>query len=812
MEACSFVYPAMACFSMSTKMPWKLAVLVLLFTCGSISAKVNEQPYACGSAFVHLPFCDKARSVESRVSDLLSRLTLEEKIDQLVSSASNISHLGIPAYYWWSEALHGLSDNGPGVRFGGEITTITTFPQVILSAASFNRTLWNLIAQAVSTEARAMYNAGQAGLTFWSPNINIFRDPRWGRGQETPGEDPFLTSEYAIAYVAGLQDQEYNEDFRHLTTFKERKSTQNALKVAACCKHFTAYDLEAWGGYTRYTFDALVTLQDLVDTYHPPFQSCVQDAQAMCVMCSYNRLNGIPTCADSHLLTQLLRRKWGFKGYVTSDCDAVAVVYEYIGYASSPEDAVADCLNAGIDLNCGTYVSRHAAAAIQKGTLNISTINRALANLLTLRIQLGLFDGDPKLQPFGHIGPEAVCTDNHRQLALEAARQGLVLLKNEARTLPLFAGHINKLAVIGPNANASTDALLGNYAGPPCATVTPIQGLQKYVDVVYEPGCIDVACVSDSLVQAATEIALLADAVILFVGLNGSQEGEDHDRTDLLLPGKQQSLISRVVSAATGAVVLVIMSGGPVDISFARDNSKIQSIVWAGYPGEAGGQAIAELVFGDFSPGGRLPVTWYPDNFMQVPMTDMNMRPNPSRGYPGRTHRFYSGDAVFKFGHGLSYMDVSEVFASAPSEIYLPTCVDHFYQKILMVNSTPSICHVSDAQVNNDLDLVAGFNVSIQLSNHGLRGGSHTVLLFSRSFSGHVSLPKQQLVDFKRVILEPNSSLDVSFFLNPYKHFSVVNEHGRKVLNIGPHILVVNDKVEHMVLLKLSGAMEEVCC
>ncbi|KAI5072734.1 hypothetical protein GOP47_0012840, partial [Adiantum capillus-veneris] len=494
---------------------------------------------------------------------------------------------------------------------------------------------------AVSTEARAMYNVGQAGLTYWSPNINIFRDPRWGRGQETPGEDPFVSSEYAVAYVCGLQGQEYNEDLRHLTILNGRSSMQNTLKVAACCKHFTAYDLEAWGGYTRYTFDALVTLQDLVETYHPPFKSCIQEAQAMCVMCSYNRLNGVPTCADNHLLSNLVREEWGLKGYVTSDCDAVAVVYEYIGYAASPEDAVADCLNAGMDLNCGTYVSRHAAVALERGIVNVSTIDKALSNLFGLRMQLGLFDGDPKAQPFGLIGPEAVCADIHRQLALEAAKQGLVLLKNEARTLPFFAGHIKKVAVIGPHANSSDDMLLGDYAGPPCITITPLEGLQTFADTIYTPGCIDVACVSDSLVEAATEVVSVADAVIIFAGLDKSEEREDHDRTKLFLPGQQQNLISKVANAAVGPVVLVILSGGPVDVVFARDNPKVQSIVWAGYPGEAGGQAIAELIFGEFSPGGRLPMTWYPESFTQVPMTDMNMRPNPSRGYPGRTHRFY---------------------------------------------------------------------------------------------------------------------------------------------------------------------------
>lgn len=805
----------MAWSSSSSKLPWTfVAVMVaLLFLYRAASARLQERPFACGEAFRHLPFCNRALPLEARVSDLVSRLSLEEKIKQLVSTAANISRLGIPSYEWWSEALHGLSDNGPGVRFNDIIPAVTTFPQVILSAASFNRTLWNLIAQAVSTEARAMYNVGLAGLTYWSPNINIFRDPRWGRGQETPGEDPLLSTEYAVAYVAGLQGQEYDEDSRNAGIVGKRKSTENALKVSACCKHFTAYDLEAWGGYTRYTFDALVTLQDFVDTYQPPFKSCVQDAQATCVMCSYNRVNGVPTCADNHLLSQIARQEWGFKGYITSDCDAVAVVYEYIGYASSPEEAVADCLNAGIDLNCGTYVSNHTAAAIQKRMVNASIVDRALTNLFTIRMRLGLFDGDPKVQPFGLIGPEAVCTDSHRQLALEAARQGLVLLKNEDKALPLLKGHINKLAIIGPNANSSTDALLGNYAGPPCSTVSPLEGLQKYVDVLYQPGCIDVACVSDSLVQAAAESASTVDAVILFVGLDQSQEREDHDRTELVLPGQQQSLVSRVASAARGTVVLVILSGGPVDISFARDNSKVQSIIWAGYPGEAGGQAIAEVIFGDYNPGGRLPVTWYPESFLQVPMTDMHMRPNLARGYPGRTHRFYRGDAVFKFGHGLSYMDISQAFISSPSEIFLPFCVDHFYEKILMVNATPSICYAPDSQANNNNpNQDVGFNVTIRISNNGNRRGSHTVLLFSEALSRHVSIPQRQLVGFRRVRLEPDISLDVPFTVNPYEHLSVVNEYGRKVLNVGPHSLVVNDIIQHTVLVQVSGAKEEVCC
>ncbi|KAH7281986.1 hypothetical protein KP509_35G006700 [Ceratopteris richardii] len=790
-------------FRRAMQAPWKLMAVALFLTffnqCATFSDDVT---YACSSDFVHLPFCNRNSSVADRVYDLLSRLSLEEKIEQLVSSAANISRLGIPSYYWWSEALHGLSDDGPGVRFGGEIPGVTVFPQVILSAASFNRSLWNLIAQAVSTEARAMYNLGQAGLTYWSPNINIFRDPRWGRGQETPGEDPFLSSEYAVAYVSGLQGQDYNEDSKHL--IESKGETQNALKVAACCKHFTAYDLEAWGGYTRYTFNALVTPQDLGDTYHPPFKSCVQDAQAKCVMCSYNRLNGLPTCADGQLLSQLVRQQWGLEGYITSDCDAVAVVYEYIGFAASPEDAVAMCLNAGMDLNCGTYVSRHAAAAIQSGSLNVSTIERALFNLFSLRMQLGLFDGDPKFQPFGKLGSDSVCSDSHRKLAFEAAKQGLVLLKNDAKNLPFSTDDIKKIAVIGPNANASADILLGNYAGPPCDFVTPLEALQEYAIVTYARGCVDVECVSDSLIDAAIEVAAVADAVIIIVGLDKSQEREDHDRTILVLPGVQEKLVSETSSAANGSVVLVILSGGPVDVTFARDNSKIGSIIWAGYPGEAGGKAIAELIFGGFSPGGKLPMTWYPETFTQVPMTDMNMRPNISSGYPGRTHRFYTGDTVFKFGHGLSYMDVSETFAFAPSEIILPICMDLSGEKILMMDPSPSQCHVPDEGMENDVKNRVEFNVTVRLRISGSMGGSYTVLLFSRPSIQYMNIPQQQLVGFKRVDMEPQSTVDVGFVVNPYKHMTVATEYGNMVLHLGPYVLAINDQVHHTVILKFA--------
>ncbi|MQL96769.1 hypothetical protein Taro_029446 [Colocasia esculenta] len=312
-------------------------LLPLLMVAGSV---VAQPPYACARsnpATRYYGFCNSRLSIEQRAQDVVSRLTLQEKISQLGNTAAGVPRLGIPPYQWWSESLHGVSNSGPGVSFNGVLRSATSFPQVILTAASFNPRLWYLIGQAIGTEARAVYNVGEAkGLTFWSPNINIFRDPRWGRGQETPGEDPMTTSKYAVAYVRGLQGDTY-----------QGGSLGTGLKASACCKHFTAYDLDRWKGVTRYGFNAVVSAQDLEDTYQPPFRSCVVEGRASGIMCSYNRVNGVPTCADYNLLSRTARGSWGFYGYITSDCDAVQVMRDNHLYARTPEDAVADSLKAG---------------------------------------------------------------------------------------------------------------------------------------------------------------------------------------------------------------------------------------------------------------------------------------------------------------------------------------------------------------------------------------------------------------------------------------------------------------------------------
>ncbi|XP_039055314.1 probable beta-D-xylosidase 7 [Hibiscus syriacus] len=776
---------------MKFKKPTLLA-LIHISSLLLLSADSTRPPFSCDSSHPptkSYPFCNSSLSINQRVQDLISRLTLDEKISQLVNSAPAIPRLGIPEYEWWSEALHGIayfSTVHTGMRFNGTIQSATSFPQVILTAASFDVHLWYRIGQAVGKEARAIYNAGQAtGMTFWAPNINIFRDPRWGRGQETPGEDPVVTGKYAVSFVRGIQGD----------TFEGGKLGEH-LQASACCKHFTAYDLDNWKGVNRFVFNAKVSQQDLTDTYMPPFRSCIQEGKASGIMCAYNRVNGVPNCADYNLLSKTARQ-WGFNGYITSDCDAVSIIHEEQGYAKLPEDAVADVLKAGMDVNCGNYLKNYTKSAVYKRKLPISEIDRALHNLFSVRMRLGFFNGNPVNQPFGHISSDQVCSQEHQNLALEAARNGIVLLKNSNKLLPFSKAKTASLAVIGPNAN-STRTLLGNYAGPPCKTVTPLQGLQNYVkDIGYHPGCNAVNC-SYPLTDQAVKVAKGAEYVVLVMGLDQTQEREELDRVDLALSPKQQKLISTVTRAAKNPVVLVLLSGGPVDITFAKYDKHIGSILWAGYPGEAGGQALAEIIFGDHNPGGRLPVTWYPQSFVKVPMTDMRMRPDPSSRYPGRTYRFYQGPKVFEFGYGLSYSNYSyEFLPVAQNKVYLNNQLKS--PKVELENSN-AFKYIPVSELRTEL-CDKRIPVTVRAQNHGDLAGKHPLLLFVRREKISNGRPEKQLIGFQSVILNAGERADVEFELSPCEHLSTSNEEGLMVIEEGSHFLSIGEKESEITVV-----------
>ncbi|CAL8997928.1 unnamed protein product [Prunus brigantina] len=710
-------------------------------------------------------FCDTSLAIDLRVADLVKRLTLQEKIGFLVNSAGSVSRLGIPKYEWWSEALHGVSNVGPGTKFTNVVPGATSFPQVILTAASFNASLFEAIGRVVSTEARAMYNVGLAGLTYWSPNINIFRDPRWGRGQETPGEDPLLSSKYGSCYVRGLQQTDGGD--------------KNKLKVAACCKHYTAYDLDNWKGVDRYHFNAVVTKQDLDDTFQPPFKSCVIDGNVASVMCSYNQVNGIPTCADPDLLAGVIRGEWKLNGYIVTDCDSLDVYYNTQHYTKTPEEAAAKALLAGLDLNCGSFLGKYTEGAVKGGLVNEAAIDKAISNNFATLMRLGFFDGDPSKLPYGKLGPKDVCTPENQELARETARQGIVLLKNSPGSLPLSPTAIKSLAVIGPNA-AVTKTMIGNYEGIPCKYTTPLQGLTASVATTYVPGCANVAC-GTAQVDDAKKAAASADATVLVVGADQSIEAESRDRIDLHLPGQQTLLVTEVAKASKGPLILVIMSGGGFDISFAKNDSKITSILWVGYPGEAGGAAIADVIFGHYNPSGRLPMTWYPQSYVdKVPMTNMNMRPDASNGYPGRTYRFYTGETVYSFGDGLGYSAFNHKLVRAPKLVSIPLEEGH-------------ACHSSSCK---SLDVVQercenlAFDIHLGVKNTGSMSGGHTVLLFSSPPSVHNS-PQKHLLGFEKVFLSAQREELVKFKVDVCKHLSVVDELGNRKVALGQHVLHV---------------------
>ncbi|TVU28539.1 hypothetical protein EJB05_20060 [Eragrostis curvula] len=761
-----------------------LAVLLQLLARSPHAAVAADPPFTCGAgAPPNVAFCDRWLPVERRADDLVSRLTVEEKISQLGDQSPAIQRLGLPAYKWWSEALHGVANAGRGIHLDGPLRATTSFPQVILTAASFNPHLWYRIGQVIGVEARAVYNNGQAeGLTFWAPNINVFRDPRWGRGQETPGEDPTMTGKYAAVFVRGVQGYSMAGPVN---------STD--LEASACCKHFTAYDLENWKGVTRFAFDAKVSAQDLEDTYNPPFKSCVEDGHSSGIMCSYNRVNGVPTCADYNLLSKTARKDWGFYGYITSDCDAVQIIHDVQGYAKTAEDAVADVLKAGMDVNCGSYVQQHAASALQQGKITEQDINRALHNLFTIRMRLGLFNGNPKNNRYGNIGADQVCTQEHQNLALEAALDGIVLLKNDANALPLSKPKVTSLAVIGFNADNAT-TLLGNYFGPPCISVTPLQALQGYVkDTRFVAACDSAACAAATIPEAVGA-ASSADSVVLFLGLDQNQEREEVDRLDLTLPGMQQSLIESVANAAKKPVVLVLLCGGPVDVSFAKTNPKIGAIVWAGYPGQAGGIAIAQVLFGEHNPGGRLPVTWYPQDYTRIPMTDMRMRADPATGYPGRTYRFYHGPTVYNFGYGLSYSKYSHRFVTKGTK---PPSMSNIAGLKAMATSAAGAGAVSyDVEAMGDETCERlKFPALVRVQNHGPMDGRQPVLLFLRwpNATDGSGRPASQLIAFESLHLKAMQTAHVEFEVSPCKHFSRATADGKKVIDQGSHFMMVGE-------------------
>jgi beta-glucosidase len=832
---------------------------------------------ACGPSELYL---DPRADLDERVEDLVSRMTLEEKVSQLLYEAPAIQRLGIPQYNWWNEALHGVARAGRA----------TVFPQAIGLAATWDTALMLRVATVISDEARAKYYESvrqgrhgiYEGLTFWSPNINIFRDPRWGRGMETYGEDPHLTGQLGIAFVRGMQG---DDPFY--------------LKTVATPKH---YAVHSGPEPDRHTFDAVVDERDLRETYLPAFHATIVEAQAQSIMCAYNRFRGEAACASKELLQDILRTEWRFDGYVVSDCWAIMDIYNTHKLVETAAEAAALALSAGTDLNCGvTYDSL--VVAVEQGLVDEEQINVSLRRLFRARFRLGMFD-PPRRVPYANIPYSVNEAPSHGELALETTKKSIVLLKNDG-LLPL-SKDLGTIAVIGPNAN-DVDVLLGNYNGIPSNPITPLEGIRRKVApstrVLYAKGS-DVAVntpsfesvpptalsatregervpgltaeyftnrefqgepaltrvdslvdfnwwdgvpapgipadsfsvrwtgsltppvtgryslgvrvfggarlfVNDSLLAEASdrhavssrwagldleagrsydiaveywdrradaivqliwakpeprlraealEVAEQADAVVMMMGLSPRLEGEEMrvevpgfaggDRVSLDLPSPQEDLI-RAVSALGKPLVLVLLNGSAVAVNWAAEH--VPAIVEAWYPGQAAGPAIADVLFGDHNPAGRLPVTFYQSVNQLPPFTDYDMA--------GRTYRYFEGNPLFPFGHGLSYT----TFAYHNLEI--------------------------PDQVNSGENVV----VSVEIENTGPSAGEEVIQLYVTDIEASVPVPIRSLQGFKRVSLEPGERQTVSFTLTP-DQLSLIDSGWQRVVEPGVFEISVGGK------------------
>mmetsp|Transcript_28390 Transcript_28390/g.76907 ORF Transcript_28390/g.76907 Transcript_28390/m.76907 type:complete len:821 (+) Transcript_28390:115-2577(+) len=617
----------------------------------------------------NLPFCDMTIDLDERILDYVNRIPIETKISMMGHNASGYEPLKIPPYMWWSEGLHGPLE--PCVEYKGQCVCPTNFPSPSAMGNAFNRTLYRMVGHAIGIQGRAISNLRLHkqdlgdGLTYWSPTINMQRDPRWGRNQEVPGEDPFLTSQYSKAFVRALQGTGLKDDKSEqskATSISDGDDDRSDLRMAACCKHFLGNSLEHWGTYDRHSFNAEIDDYDLNNYYLPPFEECTK--YAVGVMCSYNAVNGEPACASNWLLKDVLRERMNFTGYLVTDCGALSSIVHGHHFAIDYVQASTMAKNASVDINCGSIFQDSLVTAYTEGRVDEVTINDSFQRMARIQFRLGLFDSNKKSTMNPDVDVASIDSSQHQQLALEAALQSIVLLKNENNRLPLDKNERKSLAVIGPHINAH-GALMGNYHGAKCGcrsdgginkdfscVESPLQaitGKVKFPDQVKSMmGCsITDETISD--IEKAIELARNSDTVILVLGLDQGQESEGHDRNETTLPGLQPKLMEGILDIAGDKTIIVLIHGGTVSLGDEKD--KAGAILSAGYGGQAGSSAIANVLFGDYNPTGKLAATVYPPTFVdELPLTEMGLRVGV-----GRTYMYYTGEAEFTFGHGLSY-------------------------------------------------------------------------------------------------------------------------------------------------------------
>lgn len=702
----------------------KNTLLLAICSLGSLTAQTAD-----------FPFRDPSLPLEVRVKDIISRLTLEEKVELMKHEAPAVPRLGIPAYNWWNEALHGVARTKEKV---------TVFPQAIGMAATFDTEALQQMGDITSSEGRALFNedlkrgkTGEIyrGLTYWTPNINIFRDPRWGRGQETYGEDPYLTAKMGSAIVRGLEgtDPYY-------------------LKAVACAKH---YAVHSGPEGNRHSYDARVSAYDLWDTYLPAFRELVTKAKVHGVMCAYNRYEGTPCCGHNELLQDILRNQWKFDGYVTSDCWAVSDFAKYHKTHSNDTEAVADAVLSGTDLECGNLYQK-LLQGVERGLISEREIDVSLARLFTIQFKLGMYDPADRV-PYANIGREVIECDAHKAHAYAMAQKSMVLLKNDKQILPLNPKKIKRIALIGPNMHNGS-AQLANYFGTPSEIITPYMSLQRrygnqiQIDTISGTDIVQKIANGPSFAQIAAQ-ARKADVIIFVSGLTADYEGEagdagaggfsgfaSGDRTTIQLPAVQTDLLKELKKTGR-PIVLVNMSGSVM--SFDWESRNMHAILQAWYGGQAAGDAIVDVLFGDYNPAGRMPLTTY--------MNDQDLPDFEDYSMANRTYRYFKGDVRYPFGYGLSYT----TFAYQPLTL-APT-----------------------------VETGKSLQVSTTVTNTGSRDGDEVVQLYVKHpQNGNTRVPLKSLKGFKRIHLKKGESQQVTFTLSP-EELALVDDRGNWIEKAG---------------------------
>jgi Beta-glucosidase-related glycosidases len=687
-----------------------------------------------------------------KAEELVAQMTLEERASQLSFDSPPIKRLGIPRYHWWNEALHGVARAG----------TATMFPQAIAMAAMFDKGAMYQIGDVIATEARGKYNISVAandcdiykGLTLWSPNINIFRDPRWGRGHETYGEDPYLTGRLGVNYIKGIQGE------------------GKYLKAAACAKHFAVH---SGPEELRHEFNAEVSDKDLWETYLPAFEECVAEAKVEGVMGAYNRTNGEPCCGSQFLMKDILRGKWQFDGYYVSDCWALKDFHENHHVTNTITESVALALKMGCDINCGNLYLR-IMQAYQEGKVTEEDISTAAVNVVRTRLRLGLLATDCE---YDQIGYEQVACRKHRDLAIEAAEKAVVLLKNAGQILPLSKAQ-KAVAVIGPNAD-SRMPLIANYHGTAPRYITILEGIEEVTEskmrIYYSEGCHTVKDRVERLARAndrfaeAIAAAKMAGIAIVCVGLDERYEGEQQDignrfegeasnadKETTKLPDVQVNLLKEII--ATGVDVIVVnLTGSAVELKWLHDTPNVKAILQGWYPGAEGGLAIARILFGEVNPSGKLPVTFYEDAKGMLPITDYSMA--------NRTYRYMKGQALYPFGYGLSY-------------------TTFIYDKVEI------------QQVEK------GCEVRVHVTNSGDCQGSEVVEVYCKDVASKYAVTNHSLCAFERVTLAPKETKEVCLQISK-KAFTIVDEKGARYQDGENFVLYVGGSQPDARSVKLLG-------